>query len=343
MSKLVRISQYEQITATNINNTSKFILEYLMKDFSKYSIANTKNVIFSESTNLVEQNTGTDYNVKVNPFFAVDSSGNPTIRSSQVLKNLSTPSVNPRVDIVQAELAYVDQNSQSRQFINPSTGVVSSASTPTEFGLEADITIKEGSEAASPVAPTVDSGKVKVAEIYVATAGGVANTDIFNVDSEYGTANTGWTTETSITTLLNQIANHIQDTVLDHPNGSITIEKLNASVINNLRSFSIPMMTILDDNEIVIHETTVPTGKILTVYNMGIAIENGGSPVANAIIEAGSYSGSFSQLLNTNQRNVDYSSSNIFAAGIVVQFRINNTSGADKNATAHLVYTIRSV
>lgn len=343
MSKLVQISQYEQITVTNTNNISKYILEYVLRDYSKYCIANTKNCVFSNSTNLIEQNTGSDYNVKINPFFAIDVSGNTIFNTDQVLQNLSVPSANPRVDIIQAELGYTDQNQQSRQFIDPLTGNVSSALTYTEFALNATITVKEGSEAASPVAPTVDSGKVKVAEIYVATSGGVQNSDIYNVDSEYGTANTGWTTETSVTTLLNQLLNHIQDTVLDHPNESVTVEKLNDDTIRNVRSFCIPATELLDGDNVVFHEITVPAGKVLTVYNMGISVLDGSAPVSNLIVEVGSYSGGFSQLLGTNQRNVDYSTSNTFAATTIVQFRISNSSGALGNVTAHCIYDIRSV
>lgn len=340
MSKLVQTNQYEQITVTSTNNISKFILEEVLKDFSRYVFANNKNVIFSSST-IVEQNTGSDYNVQINSFFSIDSSGNPVIRTDSLLQNISVPSTNPRVDIIQAVLGYTDQNQQSRQFIDPNTGNVSSQTTYTEFGINATITIKEGAEAGSPVAPVADTGKIKIAEIFVATSGGIQNTDIFNVDSDYGTANTGWTTETSLTTLLSPLQNHKQNTILDHPNQSVTIEKLNNATIQNVRSFSIPSIELLNNDEVVIHEITVPSGKIIEVFNLGISVENDGSPVTNLIVEAGSYSGGFSQLLNTNQRNVDYTSSNEFSASIVVQFRVSNTSGAKNNITAHLIYIIK--
>jgi hypothetical protein len=341
MSKLVQVSQYEQITTNNTNNISKYILEFVLKDIARYSIANTKNVVFSESSSIVEQNTGSDYNIKINPHFAVDIAGKPIIRTDQLLQNMSIPAANPRVDIIQVELGYTDSNQQSRQFIDPNTGNISSTLTYTEFTLNATVSVKEGTEAASPVAPATDSGKVKIAEVFVDTTGGINTNDIYNVNSEYGEANTGWTNETSITTKLNQIQNHRQDTILDHPDQSVTIEKLNDETVSNLRSFSIPVLEILDTSQIVLHETTVPTGKIIEVFNMGISVPNGTAPITNLIVEAGSYSGGFSQLLNTNQRNVDYSSSNEFTAGQVVQFRISNTSGGDSDATAHFVYIIK--
>jgi hypothetical protein len=340
MSKLVQTSQYEQITITNTNNISKYIAEFLLKDYSRYCIANQKNVIFGESA-IITPNTGSDYNVQINPFFAISFTGKPIFRTDSLLQNISIPGSNPRVDIIQAELGYTDQSQQSRQFIDPLTGNISSSLTYTEFALNATITVKEGSEAASPVAPTVDSGKVKIGEIYVDTTGGIASGDIYNVDSEYGEANTGWTTETAVTTKLIQIQNHRQDTVLDHPNQSVTVDKLNNDVISNLRSFSIPVFELFDSDDLLLHEITVPTGKVLTVFNMGISVENGASAVTNLIIEAGSYSGSFSQLIATNTRNLDFSSSNQFVAGTVVQFKVNNTSGANYSITAHFVYTIK--
>jgi len=341
MSKIIQSSQYEQITTEKTNNISKYILEYVLQDYSKYCVSNQKNVIFSNSSNIIEQNTGSDYNVKINPFFAIDITGKPIIRTDQLLSNISIPTTNPRIDIIQAEIGYTDQNQQSRQFIDPVTGNISSSLSYIEFALNATISIKEGSEAASPTAPNVDSGKVKVGEIFVDTTGGINTNDIYNVDSEYGEANTGWTAETSVTTLLVQTQNHRQDTVLDHPNQSVTIEKLNNETISNLRSFSIPVFEILNSTELVLHEITVPASKILEVKNMGISVPNGGSPVSNLIVEVGSYSGGFSQLLNTNQRNLDFSSSNEFSATTVVQFRIKNTSGNDSDATAHFVYIIK--
>lgn len=343
MSKLVQVTQYEQITIANTNNISKFILEDVLKDFSRYTIANTKNVVFSESANLIEQNTGTDYNVKVNPFFSLDILGNPTIRSSQILKNTSVPSTNPRVDIVQAELAYDDQNQQSRQFIDPITGNISSTLTYTEFALEAEITIKEGTEAGSPVAPTVDSGKIKIGEMLVATSGGIATADIFNVDSKYGTANTGWTTETAITTLLNQTANHIQETILDHPNESVTLEKLAKSLVYNLRSFSTPVAALLPSTEIVLHEITLLAGEIITIFTLGIAIINDTSPIAGVEIEVGTYIGStFTQLVSTNLRNNNYAASSAtYGSDTAIQIRLNNTTGSSQNVTSHFIYTIK--
>lgn len=343
MSKLVQISQYEQITVENTNNISKFMLENVLKDFSRYTIANTKNVIFSESTNLIEQNTGTDYNVKVNPFFSLDILGNPTIRSSQILKNTSVPTTNPRVDIIQAELAYADQNQQSRQFINPATGNISSSLTYTEFALEADITIKEGTEAASPVAPTVDSGKIKVGEMLVATSGGIANADIFNVDSDFGEANTGWTTETAITTLLSPSQNHKQETILDHPSESVTLEKLAKSLVYNLRSFSSPVVAILPSTELLLHEITLLAGETITIFTLGIAIANDVSPIAGVEIEVGTYIGStFTKLVGTNLRNNNYSASSAtYGSDTAIQIRLNNTTGSSQNVTSHFIYTIK--
>jgi len=338
MSKIVQWSQYEQISTTNLNNMSKYMIEYVLKDILRYCVSNQKCVVFGETT-IVEQNTGTDYNVKVNPHFAINIEGNPFIRTALTTLSFGVPTVSARVDIIQAAMGYSNANAQSRQFIDPATGSISSLSTYIEFQLDSTVSVKQGTEGTG-LAPAVDSGQVKIAEVYVDTAGGIADADIFNVNSLYGENNTGWTYEQAVTTYLTNIQDHKIATTLDHPDSSVTLTKIHGDALRNIRSFSTPSITIDNGDDIIIHEITVPAGKTLTILNMGISIQNDGTPDSNLTIQAGSYSGGFTPLLSSYVRNTDYSTSNTFAATTVVQIRIYNATGSSQDATGHFVYTI---
>lgn len=341
MAKLVQWDQYRQISTDDMNNMSKFIYNSLLKDMMRYTVSNVRSVLSGLfSGTIVQQNLGTDYNVQVSPFLGTNDDGDIILRTSSSIISLAAAVTNPRVDVIQAEQGYADSGSQTRQFIDPSTGNVSSSTTFTEFQIDAEITVVQGTEAASPVAPNAGSNAVKIAEVFVATSGGIQDDDIYNVDSKFGENNTGWTTQQARTVLLSPSHEHKINPVLDHPDGSVTQDKLSPGAKKNIRSFSVPVTYIPNGNNMVIHEVTVPTGKTLTINNWGVIIENGGSVTANVDIEAGVYSGGFTRQLSTNQRDNDPTVNNVFTAGEVVQFRLINTSGGDRSMAGHLIYTI---
>ena len=108
---------------------------------------------------------------------------------------------NDRIDIVQIRKTEDTFDNQQRAFKNPLSGIVTFSNMDVKNSMITEISIKTGTPAASPVAPTVDSGWVKIAEILVAAnVTEIYNADIYNITADKpGVANTNWTTETSAT------------------------------------------------------------------------------------------------------------------------------------------------
>jgi len=228
MSKIVQMGLYQRIAYTDLNNISKFVYETILKDIATYCFSRSQAAIISLSGNPVLQNTGSDYNVKVEQCLVVKSDGTILINPAEQIINIPTPASSARIDILEVTFKYTDQNQLSRQFVDPASGEVTVALTYTEFLIDMLITRKAGSEGAG-VAPTADAGYAKICEIYVPLVGGIANANIYNVTSQYGEANTGWTAETTATILLKTINDHRNASTLDHPNNSVTVDKLVAT------------------------------------------------------------------------------------------------------------------
>jgi hypothetical protein len=341
-AKTVRVAQYQQATDSDFNNISKFLYETLFKDIITHCIANAQCSVIPTTAgqSIVEQNTGSDYNVKVNPHLAIKLDGvallNPVIQTIAIAQPVSAI----RIDILQADFKYTSQTPQNRYFINPGTGVVSLLSTNVEFLIDMDITVKQGVEG-SGTSVLADAGKIKLCEIAVPVAGGITNANIYNVTSLFGEVNTNWTQEQSTVILIKSLQQHRTSAVLDHPNLSVTIAKLANASIQDVRSMNIPSLYLVAGTTTSIHEITVPVGKTLTVYSLGISIINNGTPSSGVIIEIGSYAGGiFTQLNSTYQRNTYLSTNNTFAANVVVQVRITNSLAFDKEITGYFIYTI---
>lgn len=203
-SKLVQWSLYEEINEGDLNNLSKFISDNLISDLLEYVINNGKPMIASNIA--VRQDTGSNYQSKIDTFWGIDADGKIMINSSVKTNIHDVPSANPRIDVIEVQRKYIDQNSSTRNIINPTTGVITPTSVYAEFGYDIDVQVNKGSESATPTAPNTSSGWVKIAEVYVDTAGGVANADIYNVSSEVkGVDNIGWTAEKQLTYLLESV------------------------------------------------------------------------------------------------------------------------------------------
>jgi len=200
-SKIVKWNIYQSISRTDLNDMSKNIVDTVFKELNRYVVNGGQALLTSDS--IVSQDTGTNYQTKVAAFWGMDENGVILINPAEETLSHSTPSTNPRVDIIEAQFQYTDQASESRPIIDPVTGAVSSQTVYTEQALDVDIQVTEGSEAASPVAPSKTSGWTKIAEVYVDTSGGIADADITNINSADNiTDNVGWTTEKGITKLL---------------------------------------------------------------------------------------------------------------------------------------------
>lgn len=74
---------------------------------------------------------------------------------------------NPRIDIVQMKLELVQADSQTRDFKDATTGVITSNSMNKKMRVQCTLSIKQGTPAATPAFPTVDSGYVPICGVYV--------------------------------------------------------------------------------------------------------------------------------------------------------------------------------
>ncbi len=83
---------------------------------------------------------------------------------------LSLSAANPRWVLVSVELAYADGDSQSRDFKDATTGVVTTSSVNKQRRVTATWTVTQGAENASPVEPATPSGDVKYCAIKIGTA-----------------------------------------------------------------------------------------------------------------------------------------------------------------------------
>jgi len=96
-----------------------------------------------------------------------------------------------RVDTIEIRPIETEYNSESRQFRDPITGLITSVIVKTrkEYGVE--VHILKGTEGSSPVAPAHTAGWIKVAEIEVAgSASVITQADIKDVRGSWD-----WTTE----------------------------------------------------------------------------------------------------------------------------------------------------
>ncbi|MFA5048664.1 MAG: hypothetical protein WC516_06590 [Patescibacteria group bacterium] len=108
---------------------------------------------------------------------------------------------NSRIDVVQIRQVEDTYDNQQRIFRDPINGVNSYANIDVKNSYITEFVVKKGTAAGSPVAPTVDAGYIKLAEVTIAAlATTIVNANIKNVDTGYnGGSNTGWSTEPTVT------------------------------------------------------------------------------------------------------------------------------------------------
>ena len=106
-----------------------------------------------------------------------------------------------RIDLIEIRPVKEDFDSELRQFKNPVTGEVGPSPTNTKTSYEYEFAVREGTEAASPVADATTSGWIKLAEVYVAgSASSITQDDIYDVRRK-----DAWTTEAAGTLVAKQI------------------------------------------------------------------------------------------------------------------------------------------
>ncbi len=103
---------------------------------------------------------------------------------------------NPRIDTVEIRPTRTAYHSESRQFKDPVTGLITSAAMNTRIEYTVEVQILAGTPAGSPTAPSKTAGWIKIAEVYVAQSAAAINQD----DIEDVRESDHWTAEASATT-----------------------------------------------------------------------------------------------------------------------------------------------
>lgn len=90
---------------------------------------------------------------------------------------------NPRVDLLQMKLEYVDGDSQTRDFEDATTRIVTTTTPNKKRRVQCTLLLKTGTPAASPTVPNTDSGYVPVGLVVVGTSYLVATAVVMGEDT----------------------------------------------------------------------------------------------------------------------------------------------------------------
>ena len=106
-----------------------------------------------------------------------------------------------RIDVLEIRQTTLPHDVQQRAFKDPITEVISYSNVNTKEQYITQFQVKPGTPAGSPVAPTVDVGWVKIAEVKVrANTTEILDSDIVNCSATFdGDTSAGWTTDKEVT------------------------------------------------------------------------------------------------------------------------------------------------
>lgn len=139
------------------------------------SVLATNQVGFAPGTILQligDDDTGTD--AQLLPF---------TFKGNEVLSIAANTSGNPRVDLIEIALSYVQNGSQSRDFEDATTGANTTVSVNKTRQVQCVYQIKQGTPAASPVMPTPDAGFCALGAVVVNAGYAITTQIVAGVDT----------------------------------------------------------------------------------------------------------------------------------------------------------------
>ena len=142
-------------------------------------------------------------NVQISPIYGVcKSTGKPFGRTETAVMEygFAISENGGRVDIIEVQGQWETFDSQQRAFNDPDTDTQTYQYVDTKKLLRPVYQIKQGTEGSS-IAPEVDAGWVKLAEVVIRDgANSITESDIKNITADVaGMNNTGWTTQPAIT------------------------------------------------------------------------------------------------------------------------------------------------
>jgi len=290
--KSKKYNEFSRIVSEDHNDSELLLLENIQKEAQ---------AIFGEDDVILEGLWGT-YQVTEDvpsPSMQVYVSAGLAYNKAAELLYLDTPLIvvvpaadafDTRYDIVQIKLIYIDSAAETRDVIDPPTKRISPAGVFTKLRGSVRAEIKTGTPGG--IAPTVDSGYIKLAEIRVlAGAASITSADIWNVTSTFrNIANSNWTNETDVTYIAKNHLSHRSDAPADHAPGSITALHINMDIVEDGGGLSKDPLTgqikvITDDVTIEKDPTVGPTFGELRVKDDGISGQHLNPSVAGAGIK----------------------------------------------------------
>ena len=223
-------------------------------------------------------------NVQVSPIYGVcKSTGKPFGRTeTAVMEYGFEESTSGRVDIIEVQGDWETYDEQQRAFNDPDTDTQTYQYVDTKKLFRPVYRIKQGTEGSS-VAPEVDNGWVKLAEVVIrANSSSILESDIKNITADVaGMNNTEWTTQLSATYNIGYISDvnarfrvqhnedgtHKDDVInTDSLNIGIGTKQVNANVLPIAGAITLPNQTITNTDSIL-SVITKAAGIITTLYN----------------------------------------------------------------------------
>lgn len=165
--------------------------------------------------------------------FGIDSDGQPLIVDTAIA-DIAVSAAHPsqaRIDILEVKYNTQDGDVVSVDIIDPSTKVITPQNKNTSQYVSLEYQVKQGTPG-SGTAASVTSGWVKLAEITVgAGVTTILDANIVNVNARYSTDNNvSWTADLNSTFKSANMKEHRESAILDHPNNSVTLDKLSLAV-----------------------------------------------------------------------------------------------------------------
>ena len=224
-------------------------------------------------------------NVQISPIYGVCKSTGIPFGRTEVTAPMDygfEESSNGRIDIIEVKGEWETYDEQQRAFNDPDTDIQTYEYVDTKKLLRPVFVIKKGTEGTS-VAPEVDAGYVKLAEVVIrANNSTITEEDIKNITADIaGLANEDWTTEPDITYNIGYISdvnerfrvqhnedgthkdNVINSDSLDIGTGS---KQINANILPIGGNISIPTETI-SATDSILSTITKAAAMITSLYN----------------------------------------------------------------------------
>lgn len=159
-------------------------------------------------------------NVSIEPIYGFCNSTGVCVAESDTTEPVSFEEADSsldRIDIIEICGTETGDDSQSRKFIDPSTGTETTQTVNTKKKIALTVLVKKGSNG-SESAPSVDAGYVKLAEVRIPAGTNNITADLIkNIDArKYGVNNTDWTTNKAATFNPSYLANIFHTFLANH-------------------------------------------------------------------------------------------------------------------------------